>query len=205
MPKEKKCDTVIINENGDVLPNPLTGAMPAAVPVFFRAAYHVPLITKLAREGMSIAEIAEQCGITVKHLAIWRQRFKVVDHVITEGHLAAQVLIENKLYEMALGLHQWDEVTTIEGADKDGKNGYVQTKKVTKRMKPSVEAQIFILKNVAPDKWKDRQEIKSEQELKIVWNEYRMELTAAERQAIKALPPYKEGEQNGIEVESVDL
>jgi len=188
MTNKKNPETVVINENGDVLPDPVTGAIPAAVPVFFKAAFHIPLITKLAREGTSAVDIAAQCGITVKHLSIWRQRFPAVDEAITQGWLAAQAVIENKLYECALGLHEWTETTEVEGTDGKG-NHFSETVKKTKRVKPSVNAQIFILKNIAPDKWKDKQEIKSDHELKIIWNEFRQELTAAERKSIKALPP----------------
>jgi hypothetical protein len=198
MGSKKIPDNVVIDENGDVLPDPVSGAIPAAVPIFFRAAYHIPLITKLAREGTTLADIAGHCGITPRHLSVWRQRFPAVDHAIVQGHLAARAVVENKLYEMALGLHEWDEVTEVHGMDGDGQE-YTQTKTVKKRVKPSVNAQIFILKNIAPEKWKDKQEIKSEQELQIIWKEYRQELTPAQRKSIKALPkPVQqiEGEQN---------
>jgi hypothetical protein len=183
-----KNETVVINEDGEVInPPPELGAMPAGVPVFFKASHHLPLIKKWAREGMTLKDMAERCGVSVQHLAVWRGKFPAVHDAITEGYAAAQAVVENKLYEMALGEHEWTETTVIEGRDAKG-FAYREVKRVTKRAQPSVKAQIFILKNVAPDDWKDKMEIKSEREMKIIWNEFRSELTEADRERIKALP-----------------
>lgn len=160
-------------------------------PVYFNPRFHLLLIKMCASEGMTFAEIAEQLGITTRELAVWRSRYPIIQDVILKERAACQAVVENKMYAMALGDHEWTEETVRHVKTTAGKypGETDETVTTTKRNLPSVKAQIFILKNIAPDDWKDKAEIKSEHELTIVWNETRNQLTAAEREAIKALPP----------------
>ena len=156
------------------------------IPVYFNPRFHLELIKMCASEGMTFAQIAEQIGITTRELGVWRSRYPIISDVIMRERAALQGVVENKMYAMALGEHEWEEKTVKEGETSTG--GYSETKTTTKRNLPSVKAQIFILKNIAPDDWKDKTEVKSEKELTINWNETRAELSPAERKDIKALP-----------------
>jgi hypothetical protein len=68
------------------------------------------------------------------------------------GKEIADEIVENKLYQRAIG-YNYEETST----EKDGDR--VKTKKTIKEMPPDVTAQIFWLKNRLPAKWRDKQEI----------------------------------------------
>lgn len=158
--------------------------------VTFNPRRHLLIIGMCAAEGMTFAQIAEQLGITTREFGAWRSRFEIIDETILKERKALQPIIENAHFKSALGTHEWIEETEISGVDGKGVH-YHEKKTVNKRTVPNVKAQIFILKNIAPEKWKDKSEIKSEEQLTIVWNEIRNELSESERKEIKALPPVR--------------
>ena len=156
-------------------------------PVYYNPRLHLAIIKLCASEGMTFAQIAEQLGLTCREFAVWRAKYAIINDTILAEREGVQAVVENKLYQMALGLHEWDE-TTVEVTDMGNGIEVTKNKTVTKRTVPSVNAQIFILKNIAPDDWKDKQEVSTEMEMKIIWNEYRSELPLDVREQIKALP-----------------
>ena len=157
------------------------------VPVYFNPVRHIPLIKKLAREGMRVSDIAKHCGVTLRSFAVWRARFPAVDDAITEGHEIAQAIIEHKLFETALGGGTVIETVHIEG-ETGGKYGgpYVEDKTIVKQLAPNVKAQMFILKNIAPDRWSDKVQV--DQNMNITWNEVRENLTPELRDQLKIAP-----------------
>jgi len=186
---EKKTKTLQkISSSGAVEIDPPEGVgeVPAA-PVYFNAARHIPLIKSLARQGMRVGDIAAHCGVTGRSFGVWRSRFQAVEDAIQEGYKIATAIIENKLFETALGGGTVVETTHIEG-ETSGKYGgkYNEDKTVIKQLPPSVPAQMFILKNIAPDRWSDKQKV--DHNMNITWNEVRQELTPEIRDQLKISP-----------------
>jgi hypothetical protein len=164
----------------------LTGNAPLGIVVPFNPERHTVLIASLARQGCTNAEIAAHCGIDIRSLGVWRSKFEAVETAITESRAYAVARLESAMLEAAMG-GEYDEKTKVKRENEDGSISY-EYKTTTKLTKASVTAQMFLLKNLAPDRYKDRHEIKQTGELNITWNEVREELTAEARAAIKAPP-----------------
>lgn len=189
--KTKVTKTIRVLPSGEAIPEPPDIGEAPYTPVYFKPNYHLPLIKMYAREGMKIKEIAEQCGVSLRSFATWRSRYKEIDEALATGHGHARAVVENALFEAALGIGTTVEMVHTEG--NSAKFGhYGEDKTIVKQREPDVRAQMFILKNIAPHVWKEKQEIKSEHDLNIVWNEVRAELSDEVREQLKEAPPVKE-------------
>lgn len=103
-----------------------------------------------ARRGLTDEQIAENCGIAVRTLYEWKNRFPQIMQALKKGKDWADVQVENALFRRAIG-YEYDEVTYEDG---------METKRVKKRVGGDVTAQIFWLKNRRPDLWRDKREDK---------------------------------------------
>lgn len=107
------------------------------------------LLEGWARDGLTDEQIAHNCGITVKTLYEWKNRYGEICEALKRGKEVVDLEVENALLKSALGF-SYDEVMTEESPDG-------VKKRVTKKMVlPSVTAQIFWLKNRRPDTWRDK-------------------------------------------------
>lgn len=121
---------------------------------------HLEEISELRANGATIKEIAKRCNVSYS-------RFR--DYVREESALSAAIKrptdflvkeIEDSLFKRAMGFEVTETKTSAETVG-EGNNKRTKSKveKVVKHYIPDVTAQIFALKNLAPDKWKDRQDI----------------------------------------------
>lgn len=101
-----------------------------------------------ARSGLTDEQIAENCGIAVRTLYEWKNRYPQIMQALKKGKAWADTEVENALFRRAIG-YEYDEVTYEDG---------VETKRVRKRVGGDVTAQIFWLKNRRPDLWRDKRE-----------------------------------------------
>lgn len=102
-----------------------------------------------ARDGLTDAQIAPNCGINRDTLNDWKKKFPIISDALKEGKEVVDLQVENALLKRALG-YEYTETTT----DESKKNG-TTTKTVIKQMAPNVTAQIFWLKNWKREIWKD--------------------------------------------------
>lgn len=80
----------------------------------------------------------------------------------TDNQIPDDALVEKALYQRATG-YVYEEVT------KELIDGELQVKKVVqKQVAPDISAQIYWLKNRQPDRWRDKQEEREEQQAKVV-------------------------------------
>lgn len=108
------------------------------------------LLEGWARNGLTDEQIAHNCGITVKTLYEWKNRYGEICEALKKGKEVVDLEVENALLKSALGF-TYDEVMTEESDD-----GI--KKRVTKKMVlPNVTAQIFWLKNRRPEQWREKQ------------------------------------------------
>lgn len=103
-----------------------------------------------ARSGLTDEQIAENCGIAVRTLYEWKNRYPQIMQALKKGKAWADTQVENALFKRAIG-YEYDEVTYEYG---------VETKRVKKHVSPDVTAQIYWLKNRRPDLWRDKREDK---------------------------------------------
>lgn len=93
-------------------------------------------------------EIAQNMGINPKTLYTWCRRHPQLDGAIRDGRAMSVEAIENALFRSALGLdYEESEVTEAEERADGTRRKHVR--KVRTKVRPSVSAQIFYLKNRA--------------------------------------------------------
>ena len=109
-------------------------------------------ITQMARNGLSMDQIAKNCGVAKQTLYKYARLSKELNDAIDNGRACADFEVENALYKNATGFYIDEEY-----ADSDG-----NVKTYKKYVPPNVVAQIFWLKNRKPKQWREKQEIELE-------------------------------------------
>ena len=110
-----------------------------------------------ARDGLTLEQIAHNCGCNAKTLCDWRKRYPPICNALKKGRDVADIEVENALRKRALG-YSYIETTSETVKDPDtGQEELRVTKTVTKEVAPDVTAQIFWLKNRRATSWRDKQ------------------------------------------------
>lgn len=122
------------------------------------------LIEGWRRDGLSNEQIAANMNINVGTLYDWLNKYSDLNEAYKKGDEVSTYEIENKLYKSAIG-YDVEEIDIQETEYPDG------TKTITKRkhrrhVPANIAAQIFILKNRRPDKWKEKPTIDDSQDIK---------------------------------------
>lgn len=97
-------------------------------------------LSNWAAHGCTMAEMANNMGVSRQSLTVWMNRFEPIANAIKTGRMLSVETIENYLFKSAVG--DVYEETTVTNPD-----GSTITKK--RKLPPSVSAQIFFLKNRA--------------------------------------------------------
>lgn len=111
-------------------------------------------ITKMAKEGKTLEQIAKSFGICVRTFYNWVRKYPEVADALYEGKNIADDLVEQSLYDACLA-HDVTEVR-IE-TDPDGNT--VKRITTTKHIPANVTAIQYWLQNRRNDKWKDRRQV----------------------------------------------
>lgn len=109
---------------------------------------HPGIIRKLAERGLSEEEMAEVLCVATSTLSLWKVEHPEFSEALHEGKAEPIKDVEDALYRLCKGY------TYKEGGE-------------TKTKHPDVRAIQFYLKNVASDKWRDKQEISVTDAIKI--------------------------------------
>ncbi|MGN0076230.1 MAG: helix-turn-helix domain-containing protein [Parafannyhessea sp.] len=105
-------------------------------------------VTNWAARGCTMAELAHNMGINPDTLYRWCHRHPELDKAIRDGRAMSVEAIEDALFRSALGLdYEESEVTEVEQRPDGTQRKHVR--KVRTKVRPSVAAQIFYLKNRA--------------------------------------------------------
>jgi AcrR family transcriptional regulator len=116
-------------------------------------------------QGFKIDQIALKLGISPRSFAYYIKNKSELSEVMNESKdkLIANIAI-NGLYKRALGYsYQEKKMVKERIVDSEGKDtGYekIKTEITEKQVAPDTTACIFSLKNLDPENWKDRQEVK---------------------------------------------
>ena len=122
------------------------------------------LVEGWRRDGHSNEQIAHNMNINVATLYSWLTKYKELNEAYKKGDECSTYEIENQLYKSALG-YDVEEIDIQETINPDGSK--TQTKRKHRRHIPAnIAAQIFILKNRRPDKWKDKPNVEDMEEVK---------------------------------------
>ena len=111
-------------------------------------------VANWAAHGCSNEQIASNMGIRRQTLGVWMDKYPSISDAIKKGRARSIEAIENALFKNAIG-DVYEEVEVVETL----KDGSTRSKVTRKKMKPDTTAQIFYLKNRAPDRWSDRRDL----------------------------------------------
>lgn len=120
---------------------------------------------KLAKEGYTDEDIAENLGIGIRTLYDWKKKYPQFSQALKENKDYFDNKVEEALLKRALG-YEYEETEII--ATKEGRSSKV--KKTKKIIPPDVTAIIFWLKNRQPDKWRNRLELQHQGTIKTETN-----------------------------------
>lgn len=113
--------------------------------------YSIRFISKLARHGLAVEQIADVLGVSPKVLFQWQRKDKLLAYVLRQGKDEADRTVAESLFRKAVGM-AYDETTTELGT-KDGKE-IQSVKTVRKFLPPDTQAAIFWLTNRQPGSFK---------------------------------------------------
>lgn len=110
-------------------------------------------IVSLAKEGKSDKQIASALKVPVSVFSHWIEQNPKLRKGLDSNRIAVESLAENALLELSLG-YSHPEIKVFYNAKED----MIVEHTVTKHYPPNIAALQFLLKNINPDKWKERQE-----------------------------------------------
>jgi hypothetical protein len=110
-------------------------------------------IVALAKSGKTNAEIARAIGISPKEFSLWVRSSSELKREMEDTRSFIEGLVEHSLLQLALGFKHKEVKVFCD------KSGNITEHNVMKYYPPHFQAIQFLLKNLAPDKWKDRHEI----------------------------------------------
>lgn len=102
------------------------------------------LLTGWARAGLTMAQIASNCDVSVATFYKWIAANPEIEDALATGKDAADYVVENALYKSAIG-----HVVTDYAPDGSEIKRYIA---------PNITAQIFWLKNRMPQLWRDQRQ-----------------------------------------------
>lgn len=124
------------------------------------------LLEAWARDGLTDIQIAENIGINVRTLYLWKKKSIPIFQSLKVGKEVADIEVENALRKKALGFREKEQtVSTRKTVEYDnGKRVREITEPIVTEVEryypPDTTAQIFWLKNRKPKQWRDKQEQK---------------------------------------------
>lgn len=115
---------------------------------FYQTPEGLTLLEGWARAGLTMEQIAHNCGIKRITLYSWMDKYPEIADALKRGKEVVDMEVERALLNNALGY----TITEQQMDDKGNK------RIVKKNIPANVTAQIFWLKNRMPDRWRDRTE-----------------------------------------------
>lgn len=108
------------------------------------------LLEGWARDGLTIDQIAHNCGVVSSTLREWKKKKQAISEALKKGKDVADYQVENALFKKATGY-----IMNI-NEEKLDRDGEIHT--ITKQIyiQPDTQAAIYWLKNRKRDKWSDK-------------------------------------------------
>lgn len=103
-----------------------------------------------ARDGLTDEQIAVNIGVNRDTLYRWKKAYSDISDALKKGKDVIDRQVENALLKRALG-YECDEIIFEDG---------VERRRIRRQIAPDTTAQIFWLKNRKPEIWRDKQDVK---------------------------------------------
>lgn len=130
----------------------------AGRPSKYNKKYHLPWIRGLARQGLTVDEIAKELEVAKKTIYNWMNEDEELLHALNEGRSLADSKIEDALFRRALG-GTVKETKKIIRNDSNGVQEAVRIEITEREVMPDATACIFWLKNRKPQDWRDKRDM----------------------------------------------
>lgn len=114
-------------------------------------------ILEMVAANKTDAEIAEVIGVHHRTLAKWRKADQAFGITIREMRIDADRLVEDSLFNRAMGYSHPEEKTTVI-TNPDGTET-VKVERSIKHYPPDTMAMTFWLRNRHPDRWREKQDV----------------------------------------------
>ena len=115
------------------------------------------VMLRLYAKGKTDLEVCELVGIDKTTLYEWKKRYPEFKESIKEIRAKADELVENALYQSAMGYeHDSEEIKVM--TDETGKQ-VIKRVKTKKKYPPNPKSLQFWLKNRQPEKWRDEKHV----------------------------------------------
>lgn len=111
-------------------------------------------IVNLSKKGLGFKEIAEILGVGHRTIYHWLKVHEALEDDVHDALDSCEGITELSLFQLANGYSHPDMKVFY-----DQKTGEVVEHKITKHYPPNIQAIQFLLKNIAPDRWKDKHEL----------------------------------------------
>lgn len=135
----------------------------AGAPTKYNSEYN-DQVYKLCLLGATDKDLADFFNVSESTINNWKNEHPQFLESIKRGKQIADSNVADRLYQRALGFeHDSEEIKVIEG--------YIERVPVRKVYPPDPTSAIFWLKNRQPERWRDKQEVESNGNLNITWNE----------------------------------
>lgn len=116
-------------------------------------------IAAIKKQGKTDKQIAEYLGIGVNTLIDNKKKHVELSEALKKGKNELVLQLESALYKRALGGYYTKKITRVYIEDASGKKtGDVQVTETFTEERPDVGALVFALKNLDPDRWRDKVE-----------------------------------------------
>lgn len=117
------------------------------------------LIEGWARDGLSKEQIARNIGCSRDTLNEWEKKFPDISDALKKGREVVIREVENALIKRAKGYDIEETTEELRFNRGTGQSELIVTKRIKKHVAPDTGAAAFVLKNYAPDKWRDRKDV----------------------------------------------
>lgn len=112
-----------------------------------------------ARDGLTDKDIAEKkIGVSESTFSSWKVRFSVISETLKKGRKPVAEKVENSLYDLCQ-VQEYTDTIIEEYQDAKGNVTGRHIRKTKRQVAPNPTAIIFALKNLKPDKWREKQDL----------------------------------------------
>jgi len=112
------------------------------------------LLNCWARDGDTMATIAQKCDVKYDTLLAWRKKYPIIEQALQTGKEIVDYKVENALLKAALGYTSKEIKVTVGKKIVNGETFQVLKETTTKEVAPNVMACLAWLNNRKFDQWK---------------------------------------------------